>query len=97
VLVRYDLRGLRGQVDGGTLVVSDIDRAVPQAFPDNDVNVHGFTRSLHGLSGTIRLTAADFPHGVGTYGIAIRGTSHGVDVPDTSLATSWASPATARS
>jgi hypothetical protein len=86
VVIIYNLLGLRdghgGQVDGGKLVVSDIDRAVPQAFPDNDVNVHGFTRTLHGPVGIVTLSASDFPHGVGTYGIAIRGTTHGVEVPD---------------
>jgi hypothetical protein len=86
VVIVYNLLGLRdghgGQVDGGKLVVSDIDRAVPQAFPDNDVNVHGFTKNLHGPFGIVTLSASDFPHGVGTYGIAIRGTKHGVEVPD---------------
>ncbi|HEX2785361.1 MAG TPA: S8 family serine peptidase [Ilumatobacteraceae bacterium] len=86
VVIAYDIRGLRdgngGQVDGGKLIVSDIDRTVPQAFPDHDVNVHGFTRNLHGTIGFITLSAADFPHGVGAYGIALRGTKHGVEVPD---------------
>ncbi len=77
----YDLRGLRN-ADGGVLIVTDIDRAVPQAFPDNDVNGHGFKRTLNGLVGTIALSAADFPHGVGTYGIAIRGTHGGTEIAD---------------
>lgn len=86
VKISYDLRGVRdgagGLVDGGVLIVSDIDRAVPQAFPDKDVNVHGFKRTLSGLVGTITLTAADFPHGVGTYGVALRATKHGAEVAD---------------
>ncbi len=88
VTVHYDLRDVRdgsgGLVDGGELIVSDIDRAVPQAFPDNDVNVHGFKRTLPGLVGTITLSAKDFPHGVGTYGLALRGTKGGSEIVDTS-------------
>jgi hypothetical protein len=80
------LRGLRDangkQVDGGILLVSDIDRAVPQAFPDNDLNAHGFKKVLNGVTGQITLSAADFPHGVGTYGIALRGTRQGQEVAD---------------
>jgi hypothetical protein len=87
VVVNYDFRGLRdgqgGKVDGGELVVSDIDRTVPQAFPAPDGDVHGFTRVLNGLVGSITLSAADFPQGVGAYGLALRGTKHGVEVPDT--------------
>ena len=41
---------------------SDIDRAVPQAFPDLDVNVHGFTKNLRGRVGIVTLSASDFPH-----------------------------------
>jgi hypothetical protein len=77
----YDLRGLRG-ADGGILIVSDIDRAVPQAFPDNNLDAHGSKYRLNGLAGTITLHASDFPHGVGTYGIALRGTRHGAEIAD---------------
>src|SRR4029079_18018411 len=52
----YDLRGLRG-ADGGILIVSDIDRAVPQAFPDNNLDAHGKKYRLNGLAGTITLHA----------------------------------------
>lgn len=86
VRISYDLRGVRdgagGTVNGGILLVSDIDRAVPQAFPDNDLDAHGFKRTLSGLVGTITLSAADFPRGVGTYGIALRGTKGGQEVAD---------------
>jgi len=82
----YDLTGLRtghgGFADGGELIVSDIDRAVPQAFPDNDLDAHGTKYPLHGVSGTITLTSNDFPHGVGTYGVALRGTIRGQEIPD---------------
>jgi hypothetical protein len=82
----FDLTGVRdgagGQVDGGVLLVSDIDRAVPQAFPDHDLDAHGFKRTLSGVTGSVELSAADFPHGVGTYGIAIRGTKGGREVAD---------------
>src|SRR3954469_10362002 len=77
----YDLRGLRG-ADGGILIVSDIDRAVPQAFPDNDLDAHGKKYRLNGLVGSITLSAREFPHGVGTYGIALRGTRHGAEIAD---------------
>jgi hypothetical protein len=77
----YDLRGLRG-ADGGILIVSDIDRAVPIAYPDNDLDAHGRKYPLHGLTGTVTLSASDFPHGVGTYGIALRGTRHGAEIAD---------------
>jgi hypothetical protein len=77
----YDLRGLRG-ADGGILLVSDIDRAVPQAYPDNNLDAHGKKYRLHGLVGTITLDASDFPHGVGTYGIALRGTHGGSEIAD---------------
>jgi len=30
----------------------------------------------------VTLSAADFPHGVGTYGLGIRGTKNSVEVPD---------------
>ncbi len=82
----YDLRNLRdghgGLADGGILFVSDIDRAVPQAFPDLNLDAHGQPFTLHGLTGTITLSSADFPHGVGTYGIAVRGTKGGAQIPD---------------
>jgi hypothetical protein len=77
----YDLSGVRG-ADGGILIVSDIDRAVPQAFPDNNLDAHGKKYRLNGLAGTITLHASDFPHGVGTYGIALRGTRHGAEIAD---------------
>jgi Subtilase family len=89
----FDLRGVRdgagGQVDGGILLVSDIDRAVPQAFPDQNLDAHGFKVTLPGLVGTIDLPASDFPHGVGTYGVAVRGTKGGREVADS---TSFWSP-----
>ena len=88
VVVHYDLRDVRdgagGTVDGGVLIVSDIDRAVPQAFPTNDVNVAGTKYPLTGLTGTITLRAENFPHGVGTYGLALRGTKAGQEIVDTS-------------
>ncbi|WP_028060846.1 S8 family serine peptidase [Candidatus Solirubrobacter pratensis] len=78
----YDLTGLRG-ADGGELIVSDIDRAVPQAFPDNNLDAHGRKYALPSFpTGTIKLDASDFPHGVGTYGIALRGTRHGAEIAD---------------
>jgi hypothetical protein len=78
----YDLTGLRG-ADGGELIVSDIDRAVPQAFPDNNLDAHGRKYALPSFpAGTIKLDASDFPHGVGTYGIALRGTRHGAEIAD---------------
>ncbi len=77
----YDLRGLRG-ADGGILIVSDIDRAVPQAFPDSDLDAHGKKYRLNGLVGSITLSGREFPHGVGTYGIALRGTRHGAEIAD---------------
>jgi hypothetical protein len=77
----YDLTGVRG-ADGGVLIVSDIDRAVPQAFPDNNLDAHGRKYALQGLTGTLKLDASDFPHGVGTYGIALRGTRHGQEIAD---------------
>jgi hypothetical protein len=83
----FDLRNVRdgagGLVDGGVLIVTDIDRAVPQAFPDNDVNGHGFKKVLSGVTGTVQVSAAELPHGVGAYGIAIRGTKGGKEVADT--------------
>jgi hypothetical protein len=86
VRITYDLRNLRdghgGLADGGILLVSDIDRAVPQAFPDLNLDAHGQKFALHGLTGTITLTAANFPHGVGTYGLALRGTKNGLEIPD---------------
>jgi Subtilase family len=89
VRISFDLTGLRdgsgGLADGGELIVTDIDRAVPQAFPNNNashVDVHGFTRPLPGLNGAISLSAADFPHGVGTYGVALRGTKGGKEIAD---------------
>lgn len=84
VTFKYDLRGLRDangkQVDGGILIVSDIDRTSPRAFTDRDPDVHGFKKTLNGLVGQITVSAAELPHGVGTYGIAIRGTSKGKEV-----------------
>ncbi len=77
----YDLTGLRGAT-GAELIVSDIDRAVPQAFPDLNLDAHGRKYTMSGLTGTFVLRSADFPHGVGTYGIALRGTNHGAEVPD---------------
>jgi hypothetical protein len=89
----FDLRGVRdgagGQVDGGILLVSDIDRAVPQGFPDNNLDAHGFKVTLPGLVGTIELPVSDFPRGVGTYGVALRGTKGGTEVADS---TSFWSP-----
>ncbi len=82
----FDLRNLRdghrGLADGGVLLVSDIDRTVPSAFPDSDLDAHSQKFPLHGLTGTITLSAADFPHGVGAYGIALRGKRHGAEIPD---------------
>jgi hypothetical protein len=76
VAVAYDLRGLRG-VDGGELLVSDIDRAVPRAFPDMDVAAHGTPIRLSGLVGTVEVPASAL-RGAGVYGLALRGTLHGV-------------------
>ncbi len=63
----YDLRGLAdgnvGLADGGVLLVSDIDRAVPQAFPDDDLNAHGFEVKLSGLTGVVSISSSRLPHG----------------------------------
>ena len=88
VTFEYDLRGLRdgagGTVDGGELIISDIDRAVPQAFPDLDPNAHGVVIPLtpfSDLTGRAMVRASVFaPHGVGTYGVALRGTKGGKKV-----------------
>jgi hypothetical protein len=89
----FDLRGVRdgagGKVDGGVLLVSDIDRAVPQGFPDDNLDAHGFKLTLPGLVGTIGLPASDLPRGVGAYGVALRGTRQGREVADS---TSFWSP-----
>ncbi len=86
VTFKYDLRGLVDasgkQVDGGVLIVSDIDRAQPRAFTDRDPDAHGFKKVLPGLVGQITVSAAELPHGVGTYGIALRGSSNGVEIMD---------------
>jgi hypothetical protein len=86
VTFKYDLRGLVDangkQVDGGVLIVSDIDRAQPRAFTDRDPDAHGFKKVLNGLVGQVTVSAAELPHGVGTYGIALRGTSKGVEIMD---------------
>ncbi|MFL6073727.1 MAG: S8 family serine peptidase, partial [Mycobacteriales bacterium] len=76
VKVSYDLRGLRG-VDGGVLIVSDIDRALPRAFPDRDLNAHGITIPLTHQTGTVDVPLSAL-QGAGTYGLAVRGTLHGV-------------------
>ena len=83
VSFRYDLRGLRDDqgvpVDGGVLIVSDIDRILPRAFSDRDADAHGFKIALNGLTGTVTVAATDLPHGVGTYGIALRGSQGGTE------------------
>ncbi len=91
VTFSYDLTGLRASstpasgayptVTGGELIISDIDRALPRAFPDSNLDAHGCRVPLTGLTGSITLTPADsrvaacLGHGTGTYGIALRGTS----------------------
>ena len=84
VTIHYDLRGLRdgsgGLVDGGVLIISDIDRAVPQAFPDLDPDAHGIKKKLNGLVGDITFSSSELVHGVGTYGVAIRGSKGGKEL-----------------
>jgi len=91
VTFSYDLTGLRASstpasgayptVTGGELIISDIDRALPRAFPDSNLDAHGCKVTLAGLTGSITLTPADprvaacLGHGAGTYGIALRGTT----------------------
>jgi hypothetical protein len=86
IVFAYDLRGVRdghgGTVNGGVLIISDIDRAVPQAFPDLDPDAHGLKKVLNGTVGIVTISAADLPHGVGTYGVALRGAKNGVEVAD---------------
>lgn len=86
VTFKYDLRGLVDasgkQVDGGVLIISDIDRATPRAFTDRNPDAHGIKKVLTSLVGQVTLSAADLPHGVGTYGIALRGSSKGVEIMD---------------
>jgi hypothetical protein len=81
VKIDFDETGLKG-ADGVELIVSDIDRAVPQAFPDNNLDAHGRKYVQSGLTGTFKLDSSDFPHGVGTYGIALRGMKNGREVAD---------------
>jgi hypothetical protein len=81
VKIDFDETGLKG-ADGVELIVSDIDRAVPQAFPDNNLDAHGRKYVQSGLAGTFKLDSSDFPHGVGTYGIALRGMKNGREVAD---------------
>ncbi len=76
VRVSFDLRGLRN-ADSGQLIVSDIDRALPRAFTDRDPNAHGVVFPLDRLVGTVSVPLSVL-QGAGTYGIAVRGVSHGV-------------------
>ena len=84
ITVWYDLRGLRdgagGQVDGGVLIVSDIDRILPRAFPDRDPDSHGFKKPLKGLTGKVTISWSELAQGVGAYGLALRGTKAGAEV-----------------
>src|SRR5205823_2529813 len=56
---------------------------------DRDLDGHGFRVALPGVVGTIGLPASAFPHGVGTYGVALRGTRGGKEMADS---TSFWSP-----
>jgi hypothetical protein len=76
VTVHYDLRGLRGATSG-QLLVSDIDRALPRAFPDRDPNAHGIVIPLGSLVGSVSVPLAEL-QGAGVYGLALRGVDHGV-------------------
>jgi hypothetical protein len=78
VTVRFDLRGLRGATSG-VLLVSDIDRALPRAFPDRDINSHGFAIPLSSLVGSVSVPLSRL-QGAGVYGLALRGVGHGVQL-----------------
>jgi hypothetical protein len=78
VTVRFDLRGLRGATSG-LLLVSDIDRALPRAFTDRDINAHGFSIPLNTLVGSVSVPLARL-QGAGVYGLALRGVNHGVQL-----------------
>ncbi len=96
ITVTYNLRNLRSgaastggaypTVDGGVLLISDIDRALPRAFSDRNVDAHGCKVPLAGLTGTVTLTptnplvVACLGRGVGTYGLALRGVSGGKEI-----------------
>ncbi len=76
VTVHYDFLGLRN-ANGGELIVSDIDRALPRAFSDRDINSHGIVIPLTGMIGSYTLPVSML-QGAGTYGLAVRGTLDGV-------------------
>jgi len=78
VTVQFDLRGLRGATSG-LLLVSDIDRALPRAFTDRDINAHGFSIPLNTLVGSVSVPLARL-QGAGVYGLALRGVNHGVQL-----------------
>jgi hypothetical protein len=76
VTMHFDLRGLRGATSG-LLLVSDIDRALPRAFTDRDIDAHGFSIPLNTLVGSVSVPVARL-QGAGVYGLALRGVNHGV-------------------
>jgi hypothetical protein len=78
VTVHFDLRGLRGATSG-LLLVSDIDRALPRAFTDRNINAHGFSFPLNTLVGSVSVPLARL-QGAGVYGLALRGVNHGVQL-----------------
>jgi hypothetical protein len=78
VKVGYDLRGVRNAT-GGELIVSDIDRALPRAFSDRDIDSHGIKIPLHGLHGFVNVPLSSLL-GAGTYGLALRATNHGTEL-----------------
>ncbi len=78
VKVGYDFWGVRG-ADGGELIISDIDRALPRAFTDRDIDAHGIKIRLSGMHGFVNVPLSKL-QGAGTYGLALRATSHGTEL-----------------
>jgi hypothetical protein len=78
VTVHYDLRGLRNATSG-VLLVSDIDRALPRAFTDRNIDAHGITIPLGNLVGDVSVPLSQL-QGAGVYGLALRGVNHGVQL-----------------
>ena len=79
VKVGYDLRGVRG-ADGGELIVSDIDRAAAACLHRPG---HRRPRHQDPAVGDARVRATSrcrALQGAGTYGLALRATSHGTEL-----------------
>ena len=64
----------RSRGHGGELIVSDIDRALPRAFTDRDIDAHGIKIPLSGMHGFVNVPLSSLL-GAGTYGLALRATS----------------------